>query len=90
MFMKQNKILIILAFLCLLASCKSDDYADGTPLSNAVYIDAAEIVPETRVTFKKTVSELDREFRAVVPPPAPVAEGVNKEAYNNAKMFFIH
>ena len=65
MFMKQNKILIILAFLCLLASCKSDDYADGTPLSNAVYIDAAEIVPETRVTFKKTVSELDREFRAV-------------------------
>lgn len=76
MFMKQNKILIILAFLCLLASCKSDDYADGTPLSNAVYIDAAEIVPETRVTFKKTVSELDREFRAVFTSPVHAATTV--------------
>lgn len=62
--MKLKNILFVAVGISILAaSCKSDDYDDGTsPLSNAAYIDAAETTTETRVTFKKTVETLDRSF----------------------------
>lgn len=74
--MKPIHFLFAVSVLAALTTaCKSDDYADGTtPLDNKVYIDAAEITPETRVTFKKTVSTLDRQFKAVFSSP------VNREA----------
>lgn len=84
--MKNKTIFIVLtAFVLLLAACKSDDYADGTtPLENKVYIDAAATTPETRVTFKKTVSKLDREFKTVfispVNAPTQVRLSVDAEA----------
>lgn len=70
--MKLKNILFLAALAALMSACKSDDYGDGTsPVGNAAYLDAAEIAPETRVTFKKTVSELDRELRAVFTSPVP-------------------
>lgn len=76
--MKRKNIYIALAGLLLLCTgCKSDDYADGTsPVENAVYVDAAVTAPETRVTFKKTISELDREFKAVFISPVKEAATV--------------
>lgn len=66
----SNIYLTLAGLLLLAAGCKSDDYADGTtPLANAVMIDAGTTTAETRVTFKKTVSELDREFKAVFVSP---------------------
>lgn len=77
--MKRKNIYITLAGLLLLATgCKSDDYADGTsPVANAVLIDAAKTSPDTRVTFKKTISELDREFKAVFTSPVKELTKVN-------------
>ena len=71
--MKLKNILLFAAGIGLLAAgCKSDDYDDGTtPLENAAYIDAAEVTPETRVTFKKTVETLDRTFAVKLISPAP-------------------
>lgn len=76
--MKLNQSYIALAGLFLICTgCKSDDYADGsTPLGNAVYADAATTAPETRVTFKKTVSELDRQIKAVFISPVKAATTV--------------
>ena len=76
--MKQQKLYMALAGVLLLcAGCKSDDYADGTtPLDNAVYADAATTSPETRVTFKKTVSELERQIKAVFISPVQAATEV--------------
>ena len=71
--MKQmQRISLALAGLTVLATgCKSDAYEDGkTPLSNAAYIDAAEVAPESRVTFKKIVTTLDRDFSVVLVSPA--------------------
>ena len=69
----KNIMLLAAGIIGLLATgCKSDDYDDGsTPLDNAAYIDAAEVAPETRVTFKKTVETLDRTFAVKLISPAP-------------------
>ena len=77
--MRQQKLYIALAGVLLLcAGCKSDDYADGTtPLKNAVYVDAATTTPETNVTFKKTVSELDRQIKAVFISPVQASTEVS-------------
>lgn len=78
--MKLKTIVLIAALAALLSACKSDDYGDGTtPVGNAVYLDAARITPETRVTFKKTVAELDRELRAVFTSPVASATTVQLE-----------
>lgn len=71
--MKLKNILFFAVCLCIHATgCKSDDYSDGTtPLGNAAYIDTAETTPETRVTFKKTVTDLDRTFAVKLVSPAP-------------------
>ena len=68
----NNMILLAAAIAALAAGCKSNDYDDGTtPLGNAAWIDAAETAPETRVTFKKTVTDLDRTFAVKLVSPAP-------------------
>lgn len=69
--MKLKDLIILAAGVGTLAGgCKSDDYADGTtPLGNAVYLDAATVAPDTRVTFKKTVEALDRELKAIFLSP---------------------
>lgn len=71
--MKLKNILLFAAGIVglLAMGCKSDDYDDGsTPLDNAAYIDAAEVAPETRVTFKKTIETLDRTFAVKLISPA--------------------
>lgn len=72
--MKLKTCILWAAAVAVLASgCKSDDYGDGsTPLANAAFIDAAEISPETRVTFKKNVEQLDREFSVKLVSPLSV------------------
>lgn len=63
--MKQKIIYMTCALLAACAAgCVSDDYAEGTPLENKVLIDEAATSQEARVTFKKTVTELDRTLRA--------------------------
>ncbi|WP_418983645.1 DUF1735 and LamG domain-containing protein [Alistipes sp.] len=70
--MKQRKIFIAAAaFAFLLSGCESD-HADSYPFDNAAYIDVAETTSDSNVTFKKTVSELDRELSAVLICPATV------------------
>lgn len=72
------KTIILLAGLTLgMTACKSDDYTDGTtPLDNAAYLDAARIAPDSRVTFKKTVTELERELRVLFLSPVSRATDV--------------
>lgn len=54
----------------LALGCKSDDYDDGsTPLSNTAYIGAAETTPTAPVTFKRTVTDLNRDFTVKLVSP---------------------
>lgn len=68
----MKKKILYTAFVLLAASgaaCTSDDYADGTPYANKILIDEAATTPEAKVTFKKTVTDLDRTFRATFVSP---------------------
>lgn len=78
MIMKPKYLILLAAGVgTLVCGCKSDDYADGTtPLRNAVYLDAASVAPDTRVTFKKTVEALDRQLKAVFISPLAEATEV--------------
>jgi len=72
MKLKTHMICAALAVAALAPGCKSDDYSDGsTPLANTAYIGAAEITPTAPVTFKRTVTDLDREFTVKLVSPAP-------------------
>lgn len=91
MKLKTHILWAALAVAALVSGCKSDDYNDGsTPLGNAAFIDAAEVSPETRVTFKKNVEELDRDFcvKLVSPLSADLTVGFGVDegaigAYNH-------
>lgn len=66
----KNILLALLAVLAAATGCKTEDYDDGTtPVSNTVYIGAAETTPDAPVTFKRTVQTLDREFTVKLVSP---------------------
>lgn len=69
--MKLRRIYLyfVSAAFILLAGCESD-YENRYPFDNAAYIDAAETSSDNNVTFKKTVTQLDRELSAVLISPA--------------------
>lgn len=68
--MKLKRLFYIVAPLVLLAGCESS-YERSYPFDNAAYIDVATTSSADNVTFKKTISELDRKFSAVLISPAP-------------------
>lgn len=69
--MKLRRIYLyfVSAAFILLAGCESD-YENRYPFDNAAYIDVAETSSDNNVTFKKTVTQLDRELSAVLISPA--------------------
>lgn len=69
--MKTGKINLLLFALLgiLLGSCEAD-YSKKYPFDNAAYIDVAKVTNVNNVTFKKTITDLDRTFTAVLITPA--------------------
>ena len=69
MKLRRTYLYFVSAAFILLAGCESD-YENRYPFDNAAYIDAAETSSDNNVTFKKTVTQLDRELSAVLISPA--------------------
>lgn len=60
MKLRRTYLYFVSAAFILLAGCESD-YENRYPFDNAAYIDVAETSSDNNVTFKKTVTQLDRE-----------------------------
>ena len=69
MKLRRTYLYFVSAAFILLAGCESD-YENRYPFDNAAYIDVAETSSDNNVTFKKTVTQLDRELSAVLISPA--------------------
>lgn len=72
--MKTAKILFAAAaFAGLLTGCESD-YENSYPFDNQVYIEQAKTTADNTVTFKKTVTELERSLTAelIAPTDEPI------------------
>ena len=66
MKLRRTYLYFVSAAFILLAGCESD-YENRYPFDNAAYIDVAETSSDNNVTFKKTVTQLDRELSPTTP-----------------------
>jgi hypothetical protein len=70
--MRTIGIYVIAAFLAaILAPGCGENYENRSPFDNAAYIDVAESRTAENVTFKRTVTDLERTFAARLTYPAP-------------------
>lgn len=69
--MKTGKIYLAAAAIALLLAACETKYDKRYPFDNAAYIDAAETTASSPLTFKKTVTTLDKQLSAVLICPAP-------------------
>ena len=79
--MKNTRLylLAILSFAVAFISCKDDEYDNKSPFDNVVYLDVAENSDTQVTTFKKTLTELKKEFSVVLSYPASQDVRVNVE-----------
>ena len=79
--MKNTRLylLAILSFAVAFISCKDDEYDNKSPFDNVVYLDVAENSDTQITTFKKTLTELKKEFSVVLSYPASQDVRVNVE-----------
>lgn len=79
--MKNRRLylLAILSFAVAFISCKDDEYDNKSPFDNVVYLDVAENSDTQVTTFKKTLTELKKEFSVVLSYPASQDVRVNVE-----------
>lgn len=79
--MKNTRLYLfsILSFAVAFISCKDDEYDNKSPFDNVVYLDVAENGDTQITTFKKTLTELKKEFSVVLSYPASQDVRVNVE-----------
>ena len=79
--MKNTRLYLfsILSFAVAFISCKDDEYDNKSPFDNVVYLDVAENSDTQITTFKKTLTELKKEFSVVLSYPASQDVRVNVE-----------
>ena len=79
--MKNTRLYLfsILSFAVAFISCKDDEYENKSPFDNVVYLDVAENSDTQITTFKKTLTELKKEFSVVLSYPASQDVRVNVE-----------
>ena len=79
--MKNTRLYLfsILSFAVAFISCKDDEYDNKSPFDNVVYLDVAEDSDTQITTFKKTLTELKKEFSVVLSYPASQDVRVNVE-----------
>ena len=79
--MKNTRLYLfsILSFAVAFISCKDDEYDNKSPFDNVVYLDVAENSDTQITTFKKTLTELKKEFSVVLCYPASQDVRVNVE-----------
>lgn len=79
--MKNTRLYLfsILSFAVAFISCKDDEYDNKSPFDNVVYLDVAENSDTQVTTFKKTLTELKKEFSVVLSYPASQDVRVNVE-----------
>ena len=79
--MKNTRLylLAILSFAVAFIRCKDDEYDHKSPFDNVVYLDVAENSDTQVTTFKKTLTELKKEFSVVLSYPASQDVRVNVE-----------
>ena len=82
--MKNTRLYLfsILSFAVAFISCKDDEYDNKSPFDNVVYLDVAENSDTQITTFKKTLTELKKEFSVVLSYPASQDVRVNVDVYN--------
>lgn len=70
--MKKDKIisLLCMAVVLLFAACNDYEYAEKSPFDNGAYIDVAEAKVSESVTFKKTLTQVTKSFKARLSYPA--------------------
>ena len=79
--MKNTRLYLfsILSIAVAFISCKDDEYDNKSPFDNVVYLDVAENSDTQITTFKKTLTELKKEFSVVLSYPASQDVRVNVE-----------
>lgn len=79
--MKNTRLYLfsILSFAVAFISCKDDEYDNKSPFDNVVYLDVAENSDTQITTFKKTLTELKKEFSVVLSYPVSQDVRVNVE-----------
>lgn len=70
--MKKDRIIscLSMAALMMFSACNDYEYAEKSPFDNGAYIDVAESKVSENVTFKKTLAEVKKQFKARLSYPA--------------------
>lgn len=70
--MKKDRIIscLSMAALMMFSACNDYEYAEKSPFDNGAYIDVAETKTSEGVTFKKTLTEVTKQFKARLSYPA--------------------